>query len=125
MALAARMKGKQKKNLSKVKCFNCGEMGHFSSKCLIKNKGDDEKSKRKQVTFVGTSVEIYDLTRRLEEEDFDMISHLSRGIVNEDVWYVENGVRKHMTGSQEVFETLAEWDSTLHMIFGNKIQLQI
>ena len=32
VALAIRMKGKQKKDLSKVKCFNCGEMGHFSSR---------------------------------------------------------------------------------------------
>jgi len=47
MALALRMKGKQKKDLSKVKCFNCGEMGHFSSSCLMKKKGNDEKKKGK------------------------------------------------------------------------------
>ena len=41
MALAAQMKGKKKKDLSKVKCFNCGEMGHFSSRYLKKKKGDD------------------------------------------------------------------------------------
>jgi len=30
-----------------------------------------------------------------------------------------------MTGSQEVFETLVEWDSKLHMVLGDKSQLEI
>jgi len=47
MALAAQMKGKQKKDLSKFKCFNCGEMGHFSLRCPMKKKGDGEKKKGK------------------------------------------------------------------------------
>jgi len=41
------MKGKKKEDLSKVKCFNYGEMGHFSSRCLMKKKRDDEKKKGK------------------------------------------------------------------------------
>jgi len=48
MELTTQMKGKQKKHLSNVKCFNCGEMGHFSSRCSIKKKtGDDGKKKGK------------------------------------------------------------------------------
>jgi hypothetical protein len=61
----------------------------------------------------------------LEEEDFAMISHFSQGTINEDGWYVDSGATKHMTGSQEVFETLAEWDSKLHMVLGDKSQLEI
>lgn len=57
MALAARRKGKKKKDLSKVKCFNCGDMGHFSSRCLMKKKGDDEKKKGKQIADVATFAE--------------------------------------------------------------------
>jgi len=47
MALASQMKDKQKKDLIKVKCFNCGEMGHFSSRCPMKKKGNDKKKKGK------------------------------------------------------------------------------
>lgn len=33
---------------------------------------------------------------------------------------MDNGAMKHMTGTQEVFETLAKWDSKLHMVLGDK-----
>ena len=38
---------------------------------------------------------------------------------------MDSGVLKHMTGSQEVFEILAEWDLKLHMVLGDKSQLEI
>ena len=56
------MKGKLKKDLSKVKCFNFGDMGHFYSRCPM-NKGDDEKRKGKQVIIVATLYEIDDISR--------------------------------------------------------------
>lgn len=124
-ALARRMKGKQKKDLSKVNCFNCGEMGHFLSRCLMKKKGDDEKKKGKQVIGVATSAEIDALTSRLEEEDFAMISHLSQGIIDEDGWYMDSGATKHVTGPQEVFKVVFEWDTKLHMVLGDKSQKEI
>ena len=106
------MKGKQKKDLSKVKCFNFGEMGHFSSRCP-KKKGDDEKRKGKWATLIASKAERDELARRLEdeEEDFAIISHFLHSTIKEDGWYVDNGVTKHMTRSQEGFETLAKWDS--------------
>ena len=36
-----------------------------------------------------------------------------------------SGVMKHMTGSRDVFETLDEWESKLHMALGDKSQLDI
>ncbi len=66
-----------------------------------------------------------DFSRRLEEEDFAMISHFSQGTVNGDGWYMDNGPVEYMTGSREVFETLSEWDLKLHMVLGDKSQLEI
>jgi len=54
-----------------------------------------------------------------------MISHISQGTIDEDGWYVDSGASKHMTGSQEVSETLAKWDSKLHMSLGDKSQKEI
>jgi len=38
--------GKRKKNISKVKCFNCGELGHYGSQCP-KKKGKGKASDSK------------------------------------------------------------------------------
>ena len=32
-ALASKKQPKKKKDLSKIKCYQCGEMGHFASHC--------------------------------------------------------------------------------------------
>ena len=106
MALATRLKGKHKKESSKDKCFNYGEFGHYSTKCLRK-KHKDEKKKGKQVVGVATSIEIDDLFRILESEGFSLISHFSHGNIDEAAWYVDSGVSKNMTGSQGMFETLS------------------
>ena len=47
VALTVQMKGKLKKDLSKVKCFNRGEIGHFSFRFQMKKKGDYDKRKGK------------------------------------------------------------------------------
>lgn len=127
MALASRMKGKKKKDLSKINCFNCGEMGHFLSRCPNKKKGDDGKRKGKQASLITNKAEMDYLARRLEdeEEDFSMISHFSQSTIKEDGWYMDSGAMKHMIGSQDIFETLVGWDSKLHMVLGDKTQLEI
>jgi len=38
---------------------------------------------------------------------------------------VDSGASKHMTRSHEVFETLGNWDSKLHMVLSNKSQKEI
>ena len=63
VVLISKMKGKAKKDLSKVKCFTCGENGHYAIKCLHQKKGDNEK--KKEMVMVATStVEKDDFTRR-------------------------------------------------------------
>ena len=54
-----------------------------------------------------------------------MISYFAQGTIDEDGWYVDCDASKHMTRSQEVFETLAEWGSKLHMVLGDKSQKEI
>ena len=43
----------------------------------MRKKGNDEKKKGKQTSGVVSSLEMDDLSKRLEEEDFSMVSHFS------------------------------------------------
>ncbi len=54
MALARKMKGKLKKDLSKLKCYTCGEYGLYMSKFPYQKKGDNEK--KKEITMDATSL---------------------------------------------------------------------
>jgi len=85
MELANRMKGKRKKDLSKIKCFNYCEMGYFPSNCPKKEK-ERENKKGKKATLLANKVENHELTRRLEEEEeyIAMIYNFSQGTIRED-----------------------------------------
>ena len=37
MALASKSKNKKKKDLSQIKCYHCGQLGHYAAKCPEKN----------------------------------------------------------------------------------------
>lgn len=50
---------KKKKDLSKVKCFKCGEFGHYSTQCPQRNKDNQDQAI--------TSAKIDKLSSRMEE----------------------------------------------------------
>ena len=65
---------RRKKDISKVKCFRCGELGHYNTQCPPKKKDKEEKQDHE-----AASTEIDRLSSRLEEE-FAMITDIPLGV---------------------------------------------
>ena len=55
---------RRKKDVSKVKCFRCGEMHHHASQCPLKKKDKDEKPDPKVAIA------------KIEQEEFAMIAKI-------------------------------------------------
>lgn len=53
-----------KKDVSKMKCFRCGEMGHYTTQCPLKKKDKDEKHDPKATPA------------KIEEEEFAMTAEI-------------------------------------------------
>jgi hypothetical protein len=99
-------KGEGKKDMSKVKCFACHKFGHYAGQCLNK--------KKKQIA---TSAAVEEFSAKFDKE-FSLVVCLSTRTTYSNVWYIDNGDSRHMTGVREHLTNLTQIDD-LEVVLGD------
>ena len=88
--------GGKKSDMSKVRCFNCHKMVHYTTN-FPSNKSKKGSSKRLEGEALASQFEI----------DFTLIACMVSSMMG-SVWYLDNGASFHMIGDKELFSDLEE-----------------
>jgi hypothetical protein len=58
-------------------------------------------------------------------EDFSLVSYLSTSTVTRSTWYLDSGASSHMTAAQDLFNSLTEKDSGIHVELGKNAKYAV
>jgi hypothetical protein len=82
-------KGEGKKDMSKVNFFACHKFGHYAGQCL--------NNKKKQTTTLAV-MEVFSVDF---DKEFSLVVCLSKRSTRSNMWYINIGDSRHMTGIRE------------------------
>ena len=103
------MEGRKNKQFdkSKVKCYNCQRLGHFSDECELPKK-DKSKVKEKMHLAQEDEEEESSLLMVQVDELADVLLQGMNGSPINDMWYLDTGANNHMTGMKTFYQSLDE-----------------
>ena len=81
---------RQNKDMSKVKCFACGKMGHYAIQC------PNKKGKKKQGVEASTDVDDF---AAMFDSECALVVSLATHITSSLAWFIDNVTSCHMTGT--------------------------
>jgi hypothetical protein len=80
--------------------------------------GEEEGQGKSQQVATSTETQLDEFVVKFEKE-FTLVSCLSTNTVTRSVWYLDNGASRHMTEAWELFNSLMEKDSGIHVELGD------
>jgi predicted aspartyl protease len=93
---------KFKRDMSKVQCFECHDYGHYKRNCPKLTR----KRKERHHASTANDEEPSKKTKH-DEADFFYYSALT-GAIEDDMWLIDSGASRHMTGDRKNFSSMKE-----------------
>ena len=104
---------------SKIKCYNCEKLGHFAYECCKSKK--EEKVQGAEVAKKPQPTLLMAITDTLE---VSLLQGVNEQVMNEGMWYLDNGASNHMTSDCRLFQELKEV-SQVRVRFGDRSMTKI
>ncbi|GJY55669.1 zinc finger, CCHC-type containing protein, partial [Tanacetum coccineum] len=100
---------KDKKPLSEVVCYQCGEKGHIKRYCKNPKKKNQNSNRKDESANIVEQVDTTEITAMVSEMNIGMIQELHMAsVTTTDDWWYDSGATTHVCNNRDLFKTYKE-----------------
>ena len=115
----------KKFDMSKVKCYNCDKIGHFSKDCRGKKKGNFNKEKHYAST-VQEENPSGSPPKQEKRKEYYLVSALTGSVItSQDTWLVDSGASTHMTRYRKVLSDFRKKSCSTQMELRDVVRYEV
>nr|GFA12496.1 retrotransposon protein, putative, Ty1-copia subclass [Tanacetum cinerariifolium] len=117
---------KDKKPLSEVVCYKCGEKGHIKRYCKNPKKKNQNSNKKDESANAVEQVNTPEITAMVSELNIRMILELSMAsVTTTDDWWYDSGATTHVCNNRDLFKTYKETEHGHEVMMGDNHTLKV
>nr|GEY64542.1 hypothetical protein [Tanacetum cinerariifolium] len=109
-----------KKQLSEVVCYKCGEKGHIKRYCKNPKKKNQNSNKKDEYANAVEQVDTTEITVMGSEMNIGMIQELHMAsVITIDDWWYDSGATTHVCNNRDLFKTYKETEYGHEVMMGD------
>ncbi|GJW33185.1 glucose-6-phosphate isomerase 1, chloroplastic [Tanacetum coccineum] len=111
---------KDKKPLSEVVCYKCGEKRHIKRYCKNPKKKNQNSNKKVEFANAVEQVDTTEITAMVSEMNIGMIQELHMAsVTTTDDWWYDSGATTHVCNNRDLFKTYKETKDGHEVMMGD------